>query len=570
MGPKLIMKRNKVLLLIILALAVFLRVYGLNKMPPELFGDEVDVGYQAYSLLKTARDYRGNFLPFYSESFAEPRAPLLLYAAVPFVALFGLNEWGVRLTPAFFGVLSIFVLYLLVREIFNDNRLALSTAFLLTITPWHLSYSRAAFEVTLLLFLILLATLSFFRALKGKAKFWPMAALSFGLSFYAYNTANVFVPLWGLFLLVAYKKEVNEIWRKSSKIILFSSVIFLLVISPLLKEVFLGSAGFRFKLVSIFSDPKMIDFISFKRSFETFGSLTEKLAHNKAIIVPKTFLGNYFEALSFKFLYITGDANPRHSFPGTGLLFLSFLPIFLLGFYQIFVKKSKEFWLLFGWLLIAPIPSSLTVDGGSHATRLFLMLPPLTIFSAFGLTTLFKRRILNLFLGILAILLLVEVFLYTHEILVHYTKEHFRYWHYGYREVLQDYKNNSKICQKFYLNNSHEPFLIRYLFWTKVDPIWFLQNFKGDQDNLTIKEVFKGFALGNASFGKNAYFGKVVKGDKLDAIKRLLEGKDACYIAFQGDEIPGDWDISKEKIEGVQVLGKVSDPWGKPYIYLLH
>jgi len=47
--------------------------------------------------------------------------------------------------------------------------------------------------------------------------------------------------------------------------------------------------------------------------------------------------------------------------------------------------KGKEKWLIISWLLLAPIPSALTKDGGNHATRLFLMIPPLVILSALGL-----------------------------------------------------------------------------------------------------------------------------------------------------------------------------------------
>jgi len=158
-------KRNKslVLLLLIILLGAFLRFYRLTEVPPSLFGDEVDVGYQAYSILKTGRDYSGNFLPIHFQSLADWRTPLFLYATVPFVWLFGLTELGVRFAPALFGVLTIPLVFLFceeLREILKirsiTSHFSLLTSLLLAVSPWHLQYSRAAFEVTLMLFLIIL------------------------------------------------------------------------------------------------------------------------------------------------------------------------------------------------------------------------------------------------------------------------------------------------------------------------------------------------------------------------------------------------------------------------------
>ena len=155
------MKKSKIWLVLIFSLAFFLRFYRLDHL--ELFGDELDVGYQAYSLLKTGRDYMGQKLPFYIHSFAEWRAPLLMYATAPFVGIFGLNEWGVRLPPVVFGLLDIFLLYCLVKLLTKNEKLALISAFILTVIPWHIHYSRTAFEATLLLALMLGGTILFLK-----------------------------------------------------------------------------------------------------------------------------------------------------------------------------------------------------------------------------------------------------------------------------------------------------------------------------------------------------------------------------------------------------------------------
>ena len=133
-----------------LFLGAFLRLYKIDKNPVSLFGDELDVGYQALSLLKTGRDYSGNFLPMHLQSLAEWRTPLYIYASIPTVAIFGISPFGVRLPAAIFGILGILVTYFLAKELTKNKYISLISAFLLTILPWHILYSRTGFEVTML------------------------------------------------------------------------------------------------------------------------------------------------------------------------------------------------------------------------------------------------------------------------------------------------------------------------------------------------------------------------------------------------------------------------------------
>ena len=108
--------RIRKLLLIIILFAAFLRLWKLSSVPVSLFGDELDVGYHAYSILKTGKDYSGNFMPLHFQSLAEWRTPLYLYSAVPTVAIFGVSQLGVRLPAAMFGILGVWGLYLLVKN----------------------------------------------------------------------------------------------------------------------------------------------------------------------------------------------------------------------------------------------------------------------------------------------------------------------------------------------------------------------------------------------------------------------------------------------------------------------
>src|SRR3989344_3986220 len=112
-------KYHKIILILIIVIATFLRLWKISKVPVSLFGDELDVGYQAYSILKTGRDYQGNFIPLHLHSLAEWRTPLYLYSAIPTVALFGITPLGVRLPAALFGILGVWGIYLLINQLIS-------------------------------------------------------------------------------------------------------------------------------------------------------------------------------------------------------------------------------------------------------------------------------------------------------------------------------------------------------------------------------------------------------------------------------------------------------------------
>src|SRR3989338_1078025 len=84
-------------LLVIVIFGGLLRFWGLGENPPGLYWDEASLGWNAYSVLKTGLDEHGRFLPvdtFFA--FGDYKPPLYIYAAVPSIWIFGLNEFAVR------------------------------------------------------------------------------------------------------------------------------------------------------------------------------------------------------------------------------------------------------------------------------------------------------------------------------------------------------------------------------------------------------------------------------------------------------------------------------------------
>ena len=136
-------------IIFILIFAGLTRLWSLQKYPPSLFSDEVDVALQVKSFLATGRDYYGNFWPLQFHSFSDTRTAIPIYLTTILGKIIGNIELAVRLEPAIMGILGVLAIYLLAKSLFGKTA-GLIAALLLTLTPWHFTYSRVGFEVSTL------------------------------------------------------------------------------------------------------------------------------------------------------------------------------------------------------------------------------------------------------------------------------------------------------------------------------------------------------------------------------------------------------------------------------------
>ena len=451
--------KNNWLIICILLLAAILRLWGLSKNPVALFGDEYDLGYQAYSILKTGRDYSGNFMPLHFQSLAEWRTPLYLYSAVPTVAIFGISPLGVRLPAAIFGILSIYVFYLLIYQLTKNKslpaepaklRLSLVSAFLLAISPWHLQYSRAGFEVTFLLLFLLSGLYCFFKSLHN-SKYLIPATVFLTLTPWIYSTAKLFTPLLMIFLLVTWRKAIIAFPKKH---LVFSFLAFMFIGLPVAFSTLFGGGSQRFGYVSVFTDPEMENNIGMERLVDArIQGGGGRLFHNKFTYWGETIINNYLGAFSTNFLFVKGDPNVRHSI-GTGEFYKIDFFLLILGivlFFTYFKDKKIKFLFAF-WLLVGVLPSAITRDGGNHASRLILILPPLIFLVAYGFVNL-NKYLKYLYL---AFIFLSFIF-YFHRYSVHYPQASERWWHYGWGESFKAIKQIEKDYDRIFISMSGEP-----------------------------------------------------------------------------------------------------------------
>ncbi len=481
-------KTKKTVLILLFLSGAFLRLWRISDVPVSLFGDELDVGYHAYSILKTGKDYYGNPWPTQFHSIAEWRTPLYLYSVVPSVRLFGITPLGVRLPASLFGIVTLPLLYLLVKKLTNDDRVSMASVFVMTFSPWHIQYSRAGFEVAELIFLLILGLYLFLKSISSGKWLWVSVA-SFALMPWVYSTAKLFSPLMMFFLFLVWRREILSLPKKY----LIYAVLSLIVIGfPVAYGTFFGGGTQRFNYISVFSDPTIEPEVGTARQADARArgemgtglnpTVLDKVFHNKVVFWVDNIGHNYFQALSSDFLFNEGDPNPRHSTRGIGQFYKVEVLGLVLGLSLFFAKfKDRKIKLLvIFWIMAGVFPSALTRDGGNHATRLILVLPPLVFLIAYGLSSvheIFPKLLRFILYTIYFILFSLSFVFYQHNYWVHNPTDSERWWHAGYQEAIQSVKAIDSSYDRVVISSAGEPPWIFFAGWYEYPPDLWQKNF---------------------------------------------------------------------------------------------
>lgn len=592
--------KSKHWLFLVLLFASFLRLWQLDKVPVSLFGDELDVGYHAYSILKTGRDYSGNLMPLHFQSLAEWRTPLYLYATVPTVAIFGINAWGVRLPAAFFGILGVWGMYALTKELLlrskmetkNVERVSLLSALVLTFSPWHIQYSRAAFEVTMLLSFYLYGLYYFFKSIRKKkdplfdgltsknnlelqyesgfgGKYLWIAVLHLVLTPLIYSTAKLFTPFLLVVLFLFWKDELLALKRKYIAVAIIMGLVAGL---PTAYATLYTGGTQRFSYISVFTDPTRETEVGVKRENAAHfrgetgvgltPTITDKIFYNKYTFWGQRILKNYFEPLSSEFFFIKGDLNLRHSIEGIGQFYKTEAIALILGLVIFFSKfknrKIKIFIAL--WILVGILPAAITRDGGRHATRLITLLPPLIFLIAYGVNSLFTlKRPFKVFFPFVYFLLFAINFIFYQK--NYWTENPWyseRWWHAGYKEAIEEVKELESGYKTILITDKNEPPWTFFAAYYNYDPSEWQKN-KPDANWIDTQEFGRVTRIGKFIFGSPE--GGLYDWEKTlpdDTLFMASEKEVKIDLIKEPDRTPG----------GLHLIKAISYPSGLPAFYL--
>ncbi len=495
-------------------LAAFLRFYKLGQIPPSLDWDEVSLVYNAQSLLQTGKDEFGHSWPLSIQSFNDYKPPVYTYLLIPVLKVFGKTEFAVRFPSALAGTLTVLVTYFLVKELLAVGRvddklkiencklkIPLLATLLVAVSPWHLQFSRIAFEANVGLFFFVAGMWLLIRALhnnSGWSLFFSVFSMSAALM--SYHSLRMVVPLLVFSVLWIYKKEFLNLIRPGPPAggpglywlpIILSTILTILTILTISYTVFFQKVGqSRFEKTSFLTIDNLLT-VNRDRLGKYGRNPLDKIINIKYFVYAKQYVKGYLDHFDLRFWFLDGDRIDRHRAPSVGLLYWWELPFLFMGLMNLIGPMSpmaaKEKALLFLWLMLAPAASALT-GGTPSAVRSLVFLPTFQIFTAIGLSKVLtwlslvrasRRGGISVVLGLVSIYLFLvsfEVAHYFHQYYVHSPLEYASAWQYGYKQMVEKVMAEKGNFEKIVVTTAYDQPYIYFLWYGNYDPKFWMND----------------------------------------------------------------------------------------------
>ncbi|MDD4107051.1 MAG: hypothetical protein PHX84_03895, partial [Candidatus Shapirobacteria bacterium] len=422
----------------------------------------------------------------------------------------GLTPLAVRLPNLILSILTLLFLHKLVLLLTKNYLLSSLTAFVLAVSPWHIHFSRGAWESSAALAFIVIGTYFFFKSIKEKFLLnFSFFTFNFILSLYIYHSSRLIAPLLALTLCLLYFKFLTKNIRQ----LIIPVIIGILLTIPVLFS-FLNNGGTtRLGGVGLMADVGPINRANELINHHHNTKLVNRLMHNKRILYFISWGQKYASHFDLNFLGINGDEVPRSKVPEMGQIHLIEVPLLILGLLYLFKstiynRRSKIFIVLF--LLISPIASSLTFQAPS-ALRSLPMVIPISILIASGIYYLYllflnhKSIIINLTIFFTIILYSYCVAYYFDSYFLHYSKRYPFAWQYKFDQLVPYLESEKYKYENIYITNKYDQPYILFLFFSKYNPQLIQPQIK-----LTPPDKF-GFST--VSGYDNYHFGKIIWDD---------------------------------------------------------
>jgi hypothetical protein len=487
------MKKFKIFFWFILAVTVFFtRFYKLTLYPPSLSIDEVSIGYNAFSILKTGKDEWGTTFPVSFKSVGDYKAPVLIYLTVPFIKLLGLSELSTRLPVALFSALSIYFFWLLVsRYIFSKKYPFLSylSTAIYALSPWLIIYSRSGFEAVLALnFLLINLIFAFELRRHGRlSSFFFMFFFAY-LSAITYHSTKIVAPLLNIsFILLDYRyflKCLSGWYQKCKSLLFITTILFFGITVFFIANFILGPGASRAKMTFLTQDfdyARVMLPVLLAHPYSWFTSVFGLLSF---------WLNRYFQYFSANFYLSSGLGLATFGQPDQGVIYTIEYPFLIIGFFVLltvnkyfasavsskFVPKILTTWFLLGFL-----PASLT-NNIQHSLRSLNNVPVIAILIAVGLSLTFELLKKKLFKWLFVTLVIIGYMLgmlrFVDYYTLHYPVELSETRSFGWKQMAIFARDHHSEYDKVYVDDrfgTQGPYTyglpyLYFLFYSQYDP----------------------------------------------------------------------------------------------------
>lgn len=409
--------KTPLVILLVLSISLFVRLYGLGNNPSILNRDEAAIAYNAFLLQQTGTDEWGQWWPLSLKSFGDYK--LLGYPAVvaALYSLFEPSDFIVRLPSALAGVGVLYLLLRLLERFTTYKHVTLYFLLFIACTPIFFFYSRIAFEANLGLCFFLLFIHFILRPLDSKTLFFDFAAVAvIILAICTYNTPLLLLPF--IVVLIPLLRGFRDVkkWAIPVLLLLFVGLFFFLTFSALTKQ----KQG-----ITLFSDPTT--YYNYTQYRAAVSGWEEQVLGNKYYYYLTLLIPRFIQSFSPEFLVARGGSHPWHQLPGWGhLLITQYLVIIASILFAItkLAQKLKVFSLkkftdgistplletetgrilcLLYLIIIGLAPSVVTVDS-PHATRSLFFIAMLLLMAGYFLQQFtYKLLLPKVFIGLVFI-----------------------------------------------------------------------------------------------------------------------------------------------------------------------
>lgn len=338
-------------ILVLIGVFSIVRFIGLAKSPPGLYADEAVVAVEAIALWQTgfnAHHEHTLFTPMEAGGYASATH---LYPKALWIAIAGYSIPALRAYAGLEATLLLAGLFFLARSRWG-TRTAVFVLLAGCLSPWIFLFSRMAVDDPMLSLCGLVWGMYFF--LRSPA--WMdaiIAAICFSVSVYAYSSARVTL-LFLVPILLWVKRPDQKLTFRYLAAFGFTG---LFLCAPLIIGALQGTLLSRYAVVGLFSRAHLED-----TSFAT--ALGEFLYNVRLHLAPD-------------YLFISGDANLRHSTQFTGEfswldMFALLLGVVLVGLATVRsgrLPANRFIVLCVAGFVVGIIPAALTMGGVPHAIR---------------------------------------------------------------------------------------------------------------------------------------------------------------------------------------------------------
>lgn len=362
---------ERILPVAVLLVAVILRLHNLDTIPRGLTLDEAWNGIDALRIL-------GGELPlFLTDNFG--REALFVYLQAISIAFLGQNGLALRAVSAIIGILTVVVTYFLFSRMFT-SRVALLASGWLSISLWHVIFSRTGLRSVSLPLFLALGFYCIWRGLEGaraqaearyasslpaannpRPTIWfALGGIVIGLSLYTYSVAR-FAPLvivaLGIYIVFLHRRLIAHVLPGIALALILTTLVFL---------------------------PEGLFFLRNPESFL-------ERAHGVWVFNPVLHQGNPAEVLfesavrSLGMFAIYGDPGWPHNISGrpifdplSALLMLVGLGLAVLRF------RQPAYGFVIIWLVVMFVPSLLAITYTPNYLRASALIPALFTLPALG------------------------------------------------------------------------------------------------------------------------------------------------------------------------------------------